>query len=176
MCITERKNINDSDRLSFDATLTHKILQLDEYASAENILLFASTKGEVDTRALFLECIKRRKTVFFPKCLDGERMEFYRVCSKEDFVLGMYGIYEPTCTQKYISRGQNDLAVIPALCAGRDFSRLGYGRGYYDRFLKDFNGITVCPIYEKFLISSVPTNRFDIPLKVIITPTETIRR
>lgn len=147
-----------------------------EFKSAECILLFASVGSEVDTWELFRESINQNKKVYFPKCIDGETMEFFRAVSKNDFTDGKYGIPEPTGDEKYTSHSQSDLAVIPALSLGRDFSRLGYGKGYYDRFLKDFKGISICPIYPQLICRGVPTDEYDIPLKIIITPIESLRR
>lgn len=171
-----RNSIPLSQKKIFDEILTEKILSLPEFQSAENILLFASVESEVDTWVLFEESIKQNKKVYFPKCIDGEKMEFYRVLSKEDFTNGKYDIPEPTGTEKYANSHKSDIAVIPALAVGRDFSRLGYGKGYYDRFLKNFTGVSICPVYPQLLCQSVPINEFDIPQKIIITPSESIRR
>lgn len=174
--LTLRNEIPASQKAEFDKILTDRILSLPEFESAECILLFASVGSEVDTWGLFSECIRQNKKVYFPKCIDGENMEFLRAVSKNGFTVGKYGIPEPTSDEKYVSNSKNDLSLIPALAVGKDFSRLGYGKGYYDRFLKDFKGISVCPVYSELLCESVPTDKFDIPLKIIITPTESIRR
>lgn len=171
-----RNAIPAAEKESCDKALTDKILSLPEFKSAECILLFSSVGSETDTWGIFHESIKQNKNVYFPKCIDGEKMEFLRVFSENDFTNGKYNIPEPQTDEKYTLYGKNDLAVIPALAVGRDFSRLGYGKGYYDRFLKNFKGITVCPVYPQFLCGGVPTGEFDIPLDIIITPTESIRR
>lgn len=174
--LTLRNEIPASEKAEFDKILTDKILSLPEFESAQCVLLFASIGSEVDTWGVFSECIRQNKKVYFPKCIDGERMEFLRTASKNDFTVGKYGIPEPTSDEKYISNSKNDLGLIPALAVGKDFSRLGYGKGYYDRFLKDFQGISVCPVYPQQLCESVPTDEFDIPPKIIITPTDLTRR
>ena len=171
-----RNEIPLPQKEDFDRILTDKILSIPEFKCAECILLFASVGSEVDTWKLFRESINQNKKVYFPRCIDGEKMEFLRAVSKEDFTDGKYGIPEPISDEKYTPHSQSDLAVIPALAVGRDFSRLGYGKGYYDRFLKDFKGISICPIYSQLLCRGVPTDEFDIPPKIIITPTESLRR
>lgn len=171
-----RNGIPISQKKIFDEILTEKIISLPEFESAERILLFASVESEADTWELFRESVKQNKKVYFPKCIDGEKMVFLRAVSKEDFTIGKYDIPEPTGTEKYANSHKNDIAVIPALAVGRDFSRLGYGKGYYDRFLKDFKGISICPIYPQLLCRGVPTDEYDIPLKIIITPIESLRR
>lgn len=171
-----RNEIPASQKADFDKILTYKILSLPEFKSAQCVLLFASVGSEVDTWDLFNECIRQNKKVYFPKCIDGEKMEFLRAVSKNDFTVGKYGIPEPTSDEKYTLYSKDDLGIIPALAVGRDFSRLGYGKGYYDRFLKAFQGISVCPVYHQLLTESVPTDEFDIPPQIIITPTDLIRR
>lgn len=174
--LSVRNSISDAEKSEYDKRLTEKLLSMPEYKNAEGVLLFASVGSEFDTGEIFKESIKQEKNVYFPKCIDDSRMVFLRVFSKNDFSIGKYNIPEPITDIKYAFDSKNSLAVIPALCVGRDFSRLGYGKGYYDRFLKNFNGISVCPVYPPSLTSSVQTDEFDIPLNIIITPTETLRR
>lgn len=171
-----RNGIPVSEKEKYDKMLTEKFLSMPEYKNAESVLLFANVGSEFDINTLFCECIKQNKKVYFPKCVDGERMVFLRVCSENDFSIGKYNIPEPQTLEKYTLNSKSDLAVIPALAVGRDFSRLGYGKGYYDRFLNDFKGISVCPTYSLLLCDGVPTDKFDIPLNIIITPTESLRR
>lgn len=171
-----RNEIPLSQKQIFDKELTKRILSLPEYNNAQRVLLFASVGSEVSTYEI-LECARLNKNVYFPKCKDSKKMEFYRVNEQNELKNGMYNIPEPTGnTQKYENSNDNDLIIVPALSVGRDFSRLGYGKGYYDRFLKDFKGISVCPVYPAFLFGSVPNEQFDIPLNIIITPNEIIRR
>lgn len=171
-----RNSISDAEKSEYDKRLTEKLLSMPEYKNAESVLLFANVGSEFDTNTLFCECIKQNKKVYFPKCVDGERMVFFRVCSENDFSIGKYNIPEPQTLEKYTLNSKSDLAVIPALAVGRDFSRLGYGKGYYDRFLNDFKGVSVCPTYSLLLCDGVPTDKFDILLNIIITPTESLRR
>lgn len=171
-----RNSISDAEKSEYDKRLTEKLLSMPEYKNAENILLFASVGSEFDTEEIFKDSIKQEKNVYFPKCIDDSQMVFLRVCSENDFSIGKYNIPEPQTLEKYAFDSKDSLAVIPALCVGRDFSRLGYGKGYYDRFLKDFKGISVCPVYPQLLCGEVPTDKFDIPLNIIITPTQSLRR
>lgn len=173
--LSVRNSIPDTEKKEYDRKLTEKLLSMPEFENAENILLFWGIGSELDTRKIFKESIKQGKKVYFPKCIDENKMVFLRVFSDKDFSVGRYNIPEPTTDIKYEFQSKNSFALIPALCVGRDFSRLGYGKGYYDRFLNDFKGISVCPIYPQLLCEKVPTGKFDIPLNIIITPTD-IRR
>ena len=171
-----RNNIPDTKKSEYDKILAEKLLSMVEFKNADSVLLFWSIGSELDTREIFKESIRQGKKVYFPKCTGEGQMIFFRVFSDKDFSVGKYNIPEPTTNIKYELNGKNSLAVIPALSVGRDFSRLGYGKGYYDRFLNDFKGISVCPTYPQLLCEGVPTGKFDIPMNIIITPTESLRR
>lgn len=171
-----RNSISPTQRQEYDNALWQKILSLNEYKNAQNILLFSSTGSEVNTLQIFNEAIKSKKNVYFPKCENGFKMSFYKISDLSQLKSGMYGILEPEETEIYKGQSSLDLLITPALSVGKDFSRIGYGKGYYDRFLKDFKGISVCPIYNELLCESVPVGEYDIPLDIIITPSDELRR
>lgn len=174
--LSVRNQISSAQKKSYDKILTDKIISLPEFKTADRVLLFASVGSEVNTWEVFRKSVEQNKKVYFPKCIDGEKMEFFRAFSESDFSKGKFGIPEPAEFEKYSASCEEDLAVVPALAVGRDFSRLGYGKGYYDRFLADFKGISVCPVYPQLICESVSAEKFDIPQKIILTPTESIRR
>lgn len=173
--LSVRNSIPYAEKKEYDKILTEKLLSLPEFKNAESVLLFASVGSEFDTGIVFKECIAQGKKVYYPKCINEGQMVFLQVFSDTDFSVGKYNIPEPTTDIKYDVDGKSSLAVIPALSVGKDFSRLGYGKGYYDRFLNDFKGISVCPVYPQLLCDGVPTDKFDIPLNIVITP-ERVRR
>ena len=87
----------------------------------------------------------------------------------------MYGIKEPKSTcEKYIAK-ENDLVIVPCLSADKQKNRIGYGQGYYDRFLKDFNGVSVSPCYDEMLSDEIPTDNFDMKINIIVTDKEVIQ-
>jgi 5-formyltetrahydrofolate cyclo-ligase len=96
-------------------------------------------------------------------------MEFYRIQSTDDLSVGSYGILEPDGSSEMYSGGALSLCVVPAL--SYDFSgyRLGFGKGYYDRFLADFDGEKVGLCYESCLIRSLPHDDFDICADWLVT-------
>ena len=103
-------------------------------------------------------------------------MSFYKINDFSEMKSGMYGILEPEEAEIYNNFSATDLIIVPALSVDKNFNRIGYGKGYYDRFLKDFKGVSVCPIYPELISKEVPTGQFDIPLDIIITPSEIYRR
>ena len=159
-----------SEKLQTDKAISDGILSSNEYKECENILLFASIGSEFDTQQILLAAIKDKKHIFFPKCEADGIMHFYEVTSPADLSLGYMHIPEPQAnTYSYVSESDSDLILVPALCADKSFHRLGYGGGFYDRFLKIFKGVAVCPVYSSLLFEEIPTDSFDMPVDIIYT-------
>ena len=172
----KRENIPYEKKVIMDKEISDKIIGSDYFKNASQVLIFASTDKEFDTRYIIERCRFLYKRVFYPICLDTSgRMEFLKVDSVGDLQVGMYNIQEPkkTC-KKYIPK-ENDLIIVPCLSADKNRYRIGYGKGYYDRFLKDFNGVSICPCYSEMLTDSLPTDENDIKINIIVTDKEVIR-
>ena len=88
--------------------------------------------------------------------------------SKGELARGSYGICEPT-GERELFGDENTLCVVPAAVFSKDGYRIGYGKGYYDRFLADFKGISVGFSYDATLVDSLPFDEYDARLDMIIT-------
>ena len=135
-----------------------RVLALPEYQRARRVLLYLSKGSEVDTWPLLARALAQGKEVYAPRCLErpGE-MAFYRVSSREDLQAGAFGLLEPIpgrCPP--LERGQGDLCLVPGLAFDREGYRLGYGKGYYDRFLgsRPVEAVGVC--FEGLLLPRMP--------------------
>jgi 5-formyltetrahydrofolate cyclo-ligase len=95
-------------------------------------------------------------------------MTFHTVQAESDFSPDDFGIPAPREELPAAEATARTLCVLPGLAAGRDGSRLGYGGGFYDRFLATFAGITVFPIYDFLLFDTLPTEPFDRPVDILI--------
>lgn len=127
--------------------------------SAEAVFTYVSTKIEVDTHKLIAYCLECGIPVATPVSGDTE-LTFYYISRFEDLIAGRFGILEPK-RDLIAAAGERTLCVVPALCADGEGFRLGYGRGYYDRFLSDFRGTSVILCYESFR-RKVPCESHDI--------------
>ncbi len=158
-----------------DKAIAEKILALPCFKNATQVLLFASTDQEFNTRKIAEYCKANGKKVFYPRCLEEYGiMEFYKVNNGSDLSLHKYGILAPATTcEKYIEK-ENDVIIVPALSVDKNHYRLGYGGGYYDRFLKNFNGVSICPVYDELRVTALPTDKNDIKVSVIATDKEVI--
>ena len=123
--------------------------QLKPFADkAGAVFTYASTDIEVDTRRLIAYCLERKIPVALPVSGDTE-LSFYYITDVSELKMGRFGIDEPPC-DKYAVADKDTLCVVPALCADGEGLRLGYGRGYYDRFLSGFSGCSVILCYSTF--------------------------
>ena len=115
------------------------ILSSSLWEKARTVALYMPTQGEIGTDLLFRDAIARRKELYLPRVVPGRRgaMFFVRVSGPEDLVSGAYGIMEPKPSLKGVGGADfhPDFAVVPGLAFDWRGHRLGFGGGYYDRFL-----------------------------------------
>lgn len=171
----KRRNIPKDKKAKYDKIISEKIIQSDYFKMAEQVLVFASTDEEFDTRYIIERCRHEHKRVFYPRCLDKNgNMEFFKVDCVGDLEIGIMGILEPKSTCKPYKYKENDIVIVPALSVDKNHYRIGYGGGYYDRFLKNFNGVSICPCYEEMRTECLPADEYDIKVSVIATDKEVL--
>lgn len=169
----KRKSIPKTEKIIYDKKISQKIIDSDYFKKAEQVLVFYSTDDEFDTRYIIERCRLEHKRVFYPRCLDSKgNMKFLKADSLGDLEIGMYNIPEPKQTCKQYKPKENDIIIVPALSVDKSKHRIGYGGGYYDRFLKNFNGISVCPCYSVLCTDTLPADEYDIKVSIIATDEE----
>lgn len=166
-----RTSLLKEEKTRLDSRIANRFLTLSQYREAKTVLFYVSLPLEVDTYFLMERAFSDGKTVAAPRCVPGTReMEFYILRSIHDLAPGAFGVSEPkaeSCEKLTdLSRG---LCVVPALGFARDGYRLGYGKGYYDRFLERFSGETVGLVYDACLKEHLPHDNFDCRVQQIVT-------
>lgn len=155
-----------------DEKILSRLTELDAYRKASLVLTYVSTGAEADTRRFISRALSDGKTVAVPRCVAGTRnMDFYIIKSFDDLEKGSFSVPEPVPQKcERLTAFDGALCVVPALAYDRQGYRLGYGKGYYDRFLSVNKGmflvgICCCGCVVKALIHG----RFDIPVNMIVT-------
>ena len=168
--LQKRKLLCADETAVKNAAITENLLSLEKVQSADIILPFVSTDGEVDTREFITQCLKAGKNVAVPRCIDGSNMEFCVIHTFDDLEKGMYGIDEPkkSCAVIDAACAENSVLIVPALCFNAKGFRLGYGKGYYDRFLSGFCGSRIGIVYSDFILPEVPRGRYDERVDMLI--------
>lgn len=136
--------MSEEERKSGSLLMTEAILGHQWFYRAQNVLLFVSYGSEIDTTELLREALRMNKKVYVPKVC-GEDMEFYRINSLDELTEGYKGIPEPTDTtptRMYIEKervklGESVLMIMPGACFDKTRNRIGYGKGFYDKYLSD---------------------------------------
>lgn len=170
LLLQKRRDIPKDKKEIYDEEISKKITLSDFYKNANQVLVFASTEDEFDTSYIVNKCRIDGKKVFYPICIDNSgKMEFKEVNSSNDLQIGMYNILEPKSNCKDYNQSENDIIIVPCISVDNLGYRIGYGKGYYDRFLNSFNGVSICPCYDELLSDTLPTDKFDMKINILVT-------
>lgn len=166
-----RNELPDVKITELSQKITEQIIHTDWFICANTVMLYRSAKNEVMTDYLWDACMKAGKTCLFPKCVSKTEMIAVQIEKKDDFSLSHYQIPEPISDVEF-PKSEIDLILVPGLGFDKTKNRIGYGAGYYDRYLSDFSGITCGLCFQLQLCESVFPDTYDIPLTYIATESE----
>ena len=171
--LKKRDMIPEDRRRAYSALIEDMICALPEYKRAENLFLYASFRSEVETIHLIERSIKEKGFVFLPRVLDETRMSFFKISSIKDLKRSRLGILEPAGTEERGNKKEPkaDLFIIPLAAFSDRLDRLGYGGGYYDRYLIHHRGRAkiIAPAFSQQLMPEFETEESDIKPDLIIT-------
>lgn len=155
---------------SSDQALFRQLMGLSQIQTARVISLFWGITGlEPDTRALVEQLLALDKTVCLPRIVADHGMELRQYTPGCPMDMNSFGIWEPTLDCPLIAREEIDLVIVPALCYDRRGFRLGYGGGYFDRWLSGYQGVTVGMCRQAVLQDAVPVEGHDKPVQAVVT-------
>lgn len=167
-----RKEMSADMKKMRDDKILYKLTSLPVYKNSSTVLTYVSTPIEVDTRMLIERAISDGKKVAVPMCIKGTRnMEFYLIKSLNDLEEGSFSVLEPVPEKCTLLRNfHGAICIVPALAYDRYGYRLGYGKGYYDRFLSAHKsvfkiGLGYCCCTE----TKLSHGRYDIPVDFLVT-------
>lgn len=148
--------------------LFERFLALPEVETADTVMVFYGTGREPDTVPLIQALLERGKRVALPVVLPHRGMEARQVLDMDRLAPNRFGIPEPDGDSPVIPKNEIAVALVPHLMVDRDGYRLGWGGGYYDRWLTDFSGFTVSVCRPGRLVEHMPREEFDIPVKLVL--------
>ncbi len=195
----KRRQLDPGYRKEADDAIRTRLERQPVYGQAETVFCYVSIGEEVDTRQLIADMLADGKHVTAPRCCAAEGtaavsegscvrakktvkpvreglMEAYEIRSLSDLVPGAYGIPEPKEACRPVAPEEIDLCIVPCLCVGPEGIRLGYGGGYYDRYLPRLRSDAVCAALcrESLQGAAVPAGPHDWPMDMAITETQVI--
>ena len=168
---TIRHNVTAELRTAADVKIAERVRNLQQYQKCEILLTYVSTDIEVDTLRIIENALCDGKRVAVPRCIPGTRnMEFYCISSLAELKPGAFGVLEPEATgDRLVSGAISTLCIVPALGYDRCGYRLGYGKGYYDRYLANFDGDIIGICYSNCVQRSLPHGRYDRRVSLLVT-------
>lgn len=171
-----RKNMTSDEKCNADTEILQSILKQYKFINCETVITYVSTPIEVDTRSLITYSIKLGKKVAVPRCVPNTReMEFYYINSLDELSPGSFGVDEP-CPERseFVIDFSKSICIVPALSYDRYGYRLGYGGGYYDRFLSKYGGYTIGVCYDNCINKKLIHGRYDRATNIVITDKQII--
>jgi len=168
-----RLEMSVEERHRRDEAICHVAEGLVSFRYAEYVLLYAATEGEIDVNAIAeLALAKGKKVCFSRSDVKTHTMTYHIVQSLDDLQVGAYGILEPPeDAPLYEPEKDTGAAVcfVPGLVYDKAGYRLGYGKGFYDRYLSAFSGCTIGVVYSDYILPVVPRGRFDVSVDILLT-------
>ena len=142
------------------------------FVNAQNIACYFPIGSEVDTYDILLDVLEQGKSLLLPKII-GDNIEFHIVSNLEKLEKGRFEIMEPKDSCERTKK--IDCVLIPTVGVSKSGVRLGYGHGYYDRFLLSTDAMKISLTYSKQVIKSIPNDSHDIKMDWIVTEDENIK-
>ncbi|MBQ8475258.1 MAG: 5-formyltetrahydrofolate cyclo-ligase [Clostridia bacterium] len=167
-----RKAIPADEKEKRDRDICRFATALASFRYADAVLMYAPLADEIDVYPIAEKALELGKKVYFPKCKKEDRtMTYYRVTELSQLRPCTYGILEPSEDSEAYFTDSSDSAIcfIPAILFDRYGYRVGYGGGYYDRFLPHFNGCKIGVIYSDFILPQVPRGFYDLKVDIMLT-------
>ena len=175
--LKKRDGLSLNEREKFSSIIRNKICSWKVYQECECLLCFVSLGSEVSTHRLIEDALNDGKEVYCPKVYDKE-MSFLKISSMEDLLPGYYGILEPK-DELPLFRNYNSkvLLIMPGSVFDRKKNRIGYGKGFYDRFLEEnvpkIKELTTAALaFSLQIVDAIPVEKHDYTPEYLFTESE----
>lgn len=176
--IEKRDNIHKEEKAVMDKNIIFSLKEKEFYKNSKNIFIYLGFGSEIDTMSYIQDFINDGKHIFIPRTdIKTKKMEAVEITSLDGLKENKYGILEPNDNKEEFYKNNLDLIILPGVAFDHSGRRIGYGGGYYDRYLEDIDKriIKVALIYDFQLLENVPAEEHDIKADYIITETMSIK-
>lgn len=165
--LTLRSEIPEKVRADLSAKISGNVLNYSKFKTAETVFCYINKENEISTRKIISECFSEGKKVAAPVCSGGD-MKFCYIKSFDDLEKGNFSVLEPKTYCEKAIPDKKTICITPALCYNPKGYRIGYGKGFYDKFFEKNECVKIGLCYESFIRDFSPDSN-DIPVDVIIT-------
>ena len=170
-----RDSLNIKEKEIMDNKIFNELISTDLYKKAKSIFIYLSFGTEIDTNKIINNALQDKKEVYIPKIYKTDKsMKAIRLSSFEDLKENSMGILEPIDDSNFIEKENIDLIIVPGVVFDLNGNRIGYGGGYYDRYLESIKDVKnkVVLAYDLQIIDSIEPETHDITFDYIITNTK----
>jgi 5-formyltetrahydrofolate cyclo-ligase len=176
--IEHRDSIDINTKNQWDANIFNSLIKSEWYKKANTIFAFVSFKSETDTHKIIKYAIQDKKTICVPRIKSKQKgIEIFKIDSFYQLEKGYFGILEPIESCLAVDSKDIDLILMPGVAFDRQGGRLGYGAGFYDRFLSNMNNNVdkIAVAYHFQVLDNIPMDEHDVRINGIVTEEEIIR-
>lgn len=168
--IKKRDDINRVGKEKLENEIIAKFINGDEYKNAKIIFSYIGFGSEINTKVIIKDALNKGKVVYVPK-VKGREMLLIKIDSLENLVTSSYGILEPIGDKSDLDVNKLDLIIMPGVAFDKMKNRIGYGGGYYDRFLinKNIKAHKIALAYDFQILENIKVEEHDIKVDKIIT-------
>ncbi len=175
-----RDDMSELDVELKSKSIVDKIKELDDYKNAENVFSYFPFGSEVDVKNLIIDCLNNNKNVYLPKIISLEEgdMRFIKISSLDDVSVGCMNIMEPL-ENDFEVLFNNSFMIMPGVAFDRNFNRIGYGKGFYDRYLDSHKIDCKCAVaYDIQVLNNtfIDADEYDKKMDFIITENCILRK
>lgn len=160
---------NIIDKAKKDLSIKTKVLASNNYKVCKRVFTYVNTEAEIKTIDIIKSALDDNKIVAVPKILEAKKMIFVEIKSLNDLSVGSFNILEPISSNEILSDFET-IFLVPGLVFDSQNYRIGYGGGYYDRYLSQANSLAKIGLAYKFqIIDQISKDKYDIPVDFVIT-------
>jgi len=169
--IEKLKKISIEERETKSKIISEKLILTNVWKKASIIATTMSMEHEVNSFYLIQAAWNEGKTIVVPKCIHKTKeMKFYKITSFSDLEKGYFGILEPLIDRcEKIVKDDIDLIIVPGVAYTKEGNRIGYGGGYFDRYLEDYQKDILSLAFQCQMTDKLPYEQHDIHIPLIIT-------
>lgn len=162
----KEKRDNIKNKVTKDNLIYQKVINNKDILSSKTLLIYISINSEVDTIKI-INYFLYAKNIAVPKIIDNN-MYFCYITNLNDLTPGKYNIPEPT-NENIVTDFDNAICIVPGICYDKENYRIGYGKGYYDRFLSKNKIKTIGLCYKECMIEKIDNDKYDYKIDEVIT-------